>query len=156
MLEFFLQKPIEMVIVREDQLRKMLCQYAPSEQGGKDSDTSAGHGIEVNSTKKPTDAELSNTAPIVKLCNKIVVEALNLKASDIHLEPNENGLDVRLRVLGSMTNVFTISKKMQPYVLTRLKILAGMDISERRKPQDGRIKSKINGKQWKSSKSSKK
>jgi type IV pilus assembly protein PilB len=147
MLEFFLQKPIEMVIVREDQLRKMLCQYAPSEQGGKDSDTSAGHGIEVNSTKKPTDAELSNTAPIVKLCNKIVVEALNLKASDIHLEPNENGLDVRLRVLGSMTNVFTISKKMQPYVLTRLKILAGMDISERRKPQDGRIKSKINGKQ---------
>jgi type IV pilus assembly protein PilB len=77
--------------------------------------------------------------PLVRLVNSIIFQAAEDGASDIHFEPQEDVLVVRLRIDGVLHEVQRIPKRMMPGVTTRLKVLAKLDIAERRKPQDGRI-----------------
>jgi type IV pilus assembly protein PilB len=79
--------------------------------------------------------------------NLIILEALKKRASDIHVEPEEKDMRVRYRVDGSLQNILSIPKKSQNAVLARLKIMAGMDITEARVPQDGRFKVKAHRKE---------
>ena len=78
-------------------------------------------------------------APLVRLVNSIIFQAAEDGASDIHFEPQEDALVVRLRIDGVLHEVQRIPKRMIAGVTTRLKVLAKLDIAERRKPQDGRI-----------------
>ena len=78
-------------------------------------------------------------APLVRLVNSIIFQAAEDGASDIHFEPQEDALAVRFRVDGVLQEVQRIPKRLMPGVLTRLKVLAKLDIAERRKPQDGRM-----------------
>jgi hypothetical protein len=78
-------------------------------------------------------------APLVRLVNSMIFQAAEDGASDVHFEPQEDSLVVRLRVDGVLHEVQRIPKRMMPGVTTRLKVLAKLDIAERRKPQDGRI-----------------
>jgi type IV pilus assembly protein PilB len=78
-------------------------------------------------------------APLVRLVNSIIFQAAEDGASDIHFEPQEDALVVRFRVDGVLAEMQRIPKRMTPGVTTRLKVLAKLDIAERRKPQDGRI-----------------
>jgi type IV pilus assembly protein PilB len=78
-------------------------------------------------------------APLVRLVNSVIFQAAEDGASDIHFEPQEDALVVRFRVDGVLQEVQRIPKRMMPGVTTRLKVLAKLDIAERRKPQDGRI-----------------
>jgi type IV pilus assembly protein PilB len=78
-------------------------------------------------------------APLVRLVNSVIFQAAEDGASDIHFEPQEDALVVRFRVDGVLHEVQRIPKRMTPGVTTRLKVLAKLDIAERRKPQDGRI-----------------
>ncbi|TMK94099.1 MAG: type II/IV secretion system protein, partial [Actinobacteria bacterium] len=78
-------------------------------------------------------------APLVRLVNSVIFQAAEDGASDIHFEPQENALVVRFRIDGVLQEVQRIPKRMTPGVTTRLKVLAKLDIAERRKPQDGRI-----------------
>ena len=78
-------------------------------------------------------------APLVRLVNSVIMQAATDGASDIHFEPQEDALLVRVRVDGVLTEVQRIPKRMANGVTTRLKVLAKLDIAERRKPQDGRI-----------------
>jgi len=78
-------------------------------------------------------------APLVRLVNSVIFQAAEDGASDVHFEPQEDSLLVRFRVDGVLQEVQRIPKRMMPGVLTRLKVLAKLDIAERRKPQDGRI-----------------
>jgi type IV pilus assembly protein PilB len=78
-------------------------------------------------------------APLVRLVNSIIFQAAEDGASDIHFEPQEDALVVRLRIDGVLQEVQRIPKRMMAGVITRLKVLAKLDIAERRKPQDGRI-----------------
>jgi type IV pilus assembly protein PilB len=78
-------------------------------------------------------------APLVRLVNSVIFQAAEDGASDVHFEPQEDALLVRFRVDGVLQEVQRIPKRMMPGVLTRLKVLAKLDIAERRKPQDGRI-----------------
>jgi type IV pilus assembly protein PilB len=78
-------------------------------------------------------------APLVRLVNSIIMQAATEGASDIHFEPQEDALLVRVRVDGVLTEAQSIPKRMANGVTTRLKVLAKLDIAERRKPQDGRI-----------------
>jgi len=78
-------------------------------------------------------------APLVRLVNSVIFQAAEDGASDVHFEPQEDSLLVRFRVDGVLQEVQRIPKRMAPGVLTRLKVLAKLDIAERRKPQDGRI-----------------
>ncbi len=78
-------------------------------------------------------------APLVRLVNSVIFQAAEDGASDVHFEPQEEALVVRFRVDGVLQEVQRIPKRMTPGVTTRLKVLAKLDIAERRKPQDGRI-----------------
>ena len=78
-------------------------------------------------------------APLVRLVNSVIFQAAEDGASDIHFEPQEDSLVVRFRIDGVLQEVQRIPKRMTPGVTTRLKVLAKLDIAERRKPQDGRI-----------------
>ncbi|RJQ53737.1 MAG: type II secretion system protein GspE [Nitrospiraceae bacterium] len=90
--------------------------------------------------------ELTEEAPIIRLLNALLMEAVKEKASDIHVEPYEKGLDVRLRVDGILRKVLSPPKIIQDALVSRIKILAGLDIAEKRLPQDGRIRLLVGGK----------
>lgn len=81
----------------------------------------------------------ANEGPIIKLVSLIISEAIKVRASDIHLEPFAHELRVRFRVDGLLQEVLKLPKKMTGAVLSRVKIMASMDIAEKRLPQDGRI-----------------
>ena len=78
--------------------------------------------------------------PVVRLVNMILLEAVQRGASDVHLEPGEQALHVRYRVDGLLQDVMNPAKRLEPAVVSRIKIMANLDIAERRLPQDGRIK----------------
>ena len=78
--------------------------------------------------------------PVVRLVNSILLEAVQRGASDIHLEPGEHAVHVRYRIDGVLQDVMNPAKRLEPALVSRLKIMANLDIAERRLPQDGRIK----------------
>lgn len=90
-------------------------------------------------------AEGDADAPVIKLINLLIGEAVRMRASDIHVEPMADRVRVRYRIDGVCIVRETIQKHMQGPVIARLKIMSGIDIAERRLPQDGRIKMKIGG-----------
>ncbi|MBN1871312.1 MAG: type II secretion system ATPase GspE [Candidatus Omnitrophica bacterium] len=92
--------------------------------------------------KKLTTKEKDDT-PVVKLVGLLISEAVRRRASDIHIEPLEENLRIRYRIDGVLQEVQAPPKKLQPSVISRVKILAGMDIAEKRLPQDGRIRIKV-------------
>ena len=92
------------------------------------------------------DIEGAEAAPVVKLVNQILAKALVEKVSDIHIEPQEEGLRVRFRKDGVLRQAFPVMPKhIIPAVISRFKIIAELDIAERRKPQDGRIRRTYEG-----------
>lgn len=103
----------------------------------------------------PEDVELSEDvhhlrdmafeAPIVKLVNMLITRAVESRTSDIHIEPFENSVKVRFRIDGALTNIESLPKRIQPAVISRVKIMSRMNIAERRLPQDGRIKLRVSG-----------
>ena len=80
-----------------------------------------------------------NSAPTIRLVNSMIDRAIQERASDIHIEPRESGLYVRMRIDGVMQEILTVPKDIQSSVISRIKIMSAMDISERRLPQDGRF-----------------
>ncbi|MEK7880010.1 MAG: GspE/PulE family protein [candidate division NC10 bacterium] len=97
----------------------------------------------LDSTVQLMLAEEAGDAPVVKAINLMIVEALRTRASDIHLEPMEKELRIRYRIDGRLREVHRLPKAIQSTVLTRLKILSGLDITEWRLPQDGRFKVRL-------------
>ncbi len=90
--------------------------------------------------------ELTEEAPIIRLLNALLMEAVKERASDIHVEPYEEGLEVRFRVDGILRKVLSPPKIIQEALLSRIKIISGLDIAEKRLPQDGRIRLLVGGK----------
>ncbi len=91
--------------------------------------------------------DLASEAPIIRLVNRLILNAVELQASDIHLEPFENEFKVRYRVDGVLHDVESPPKRFQAAIVSRVKIMAKLDIAERRLPQDGRIKLKVGDKE---------
>ncbi len=81
--------------------------------------------------------------PIVEIVNEIILDAINKKASDIHFDPTENILNIRIRIDGELIEYAHIPSNIKRNLITRIKIISGMNITESRLPQDGAIKSKI-------------
>ena len=84
-------------------------------------------------------------APVVKLINTLITRAVNERASDLHLEPGEKDLRVRFRIDGVLHEVMTTPRAVAGAVVSRVKIMADLDIAERRVPQDGRVGLRVNG-----------
>jgi type IV pilus assembly protein PilB len=102
-----------------------------------------GASLDLKAGGGPMDAD---DAPIIKLVAQIITEAVKSRASDIHVEPMKDRVRIRYRIDGVCVERDNIAKRMQGPVTARLKIMAGMDIAEKRLPQDGRIKMKIDEK----------
>ena len=97
--------------------------------------------------EKPKDIlELTEEAPIIRLLNALLRQALKERASDIHIEPFEKELEVRIRVDGVLKRILAPPKIIQDALVSRVKIMASLDIAEKRLPQDGRIRLLIGGK----------
>ena len=95
-------------------------------------------------TDEPKDLlDIANDAPIIKLVNVILFQAVKERASDIHIEPFEKDTRVRYRIDGILYDTINPPKKYQSAIISRIKIMANLDIAEKRLPQDGRIKIKI-------------
>ena len=91
--------------------------------------------------------DLASEAPVIRLVNLLLTKALENRASDIHIEPFENRLIVRYRIDGVLHEVESPPRRLSAAVISRVKIMASLDIAERRLPQDGRIKLRIQGKE---------
>lgn len=89
--------------------------------------------------------EMVDEAPVVKLVNVILDQAIREGASDVHIEPHRNGLHVRYRIDGVLHDLMSPPKNLKAALVSRIKIVANLDIAERRKPQDGRIHLKVDG-----------
>ncbi|MGE5894882.1 MAG: type II secretion system ATPase GspE [bacterium] len=100
----------------------------------------------ANEFEAPKDLlELTEDAPIIRLLNALLQQAVKERASDIHIEPYETELDVRMRVDGILNTVIRPPKIIQDALISRIKIMANLDIAEKRLPQDGRIKILVGG-----------
>jgi len=106
--------------------------------------TEAGHELQAEALRAQAEGD-DQEGPIIRLVNLIIDNAFYMRASDIHLEPMVDRVRVRYRVDGVCLEKDNIPKNMQASLITRLKILSGMDIAEKRLPQDGRIKRMIAG-----------
>jgi len=97
--------------------------------------------------QEPQDLlDANDEAPIIRLVNSLFAQATKERASDIHIEPFEQELLIRLRIDGLLYDSFSPPKAIQPLLISRIKIMAGLNIAEKRLPQDGRIRLKIAGK----------
>src|SRR4030067_1971388 len=102
-----------------------------------------GYNVEVVEEKEDAEVVRDVAPPIVKLVNGMLINAIKAGASDVHIEPYENSVRVMHRVDGSMYVVMNLPAKIKAAVSSRLKIMARLDIAERRLPQDGRIKLRL-------------
>jgi general secretion pathway protein E len=91
--------------------------------------------------------DLAAEAPVIRLVSLLITNALDSRASDIHIEPFENRLVVRYRIDGVLHEVESPPRRFSAAVISRVKIMANLDIAERRKPQDGRIRLRVQGKE---------
>jgi type IV pilus assembly protein PilB len=148
-LKFLTQYNIEPVVASEQSIEEAIQRYY--ERGPDLTDLVADFDTEdIDFTSDETDdvnvvdlEKQSGEAPVVKLCNMILLAAIKKKASDIHIEPYEKEFRIRYRIDGILYEEMRPPKKLQNAIISRVKIMASLDISERRLPQDGRIKLKI-------------
>src|ERR1700738_3719367 len=91
--------------------------------------------------------DLASEAPVIRLVSLIITNALEMRASDIHFEPVETRLVVRYRIDGVLHEVESPPRRLSAAVISRIKIMAMLDIAERRLPQDGRIRLRVHGKE---------
>ncbi|HTL70508.1 MAG TPA: ATPase, T2SS/T4P/T4SS family [Candidatus Eisenbacteria bacterium] len=140
---------VEAVISTRDTIRRAIDQY----YGVGNTVAEAAKAIEPVGlrTRRESDTlqnveainKAAEEAPVIKLVNLIILKALEEKASDIHIEPEEDLLRVRNRVDGVMHEASSLPKKLQLAVASRIKIMAKLDIAESRKPQDGKIRLRV-------------
>jgi len=148
-LSFISGSQIDVVIVRESELMAKLDEMAGSAHGLEDVMAEMGAtDLEVVDTEESQAdgdflASASEEAPVVKLVNLILLDAIKRGASDIHIEPYEKVLRVRYRVDGVLQEIMRPPMNMRDAIVSRLKIQARLDITERRIPQDGRIKLRL-------------
>lgn len=144
-LRFRLNKPIETCLACKTQIKRHIDRLFAEEQKSIDEmvrkmSVDRGASIDV----KPGQKE-DEDAPIIRLVAAIISEAVKSRASDIHIEPMKDRVRVRYRIDGVCVQRDNLRKQMQAPVTARLKIMGGMDIAERRLPQDGRIKMDVDG-----------
>ena len=150
-IKFVTNLTVESVIVPEDVLEKTIDQALAGAESlvaeEEDDEGLAGLDLEAGGDELSEDKADSTSAaddtPVVKFVNKILLDAIKRGASDIHFEPYEQNFRVRLRMDGILRGVANAPVKLNARICARLKVMAGLDIAERRVPQDGRIKLNI-------------
>ena len=149
-LRVLLHKPIRVVVapgeVIVDRINRVYDEAARST-----SDLVAGlndEAMDLVDLDEPVDLiDTDDEAPIIRLVNSLLFEAVKDRASDIHIEPYETDLAVRFRIDGVLYDIIRPPKRFQPVIISRIKIMAELNIAEKRLPQDGRIRTRLAGKE---------
>jgi len=133
-LEWILGRPVRLIVVPYDEINRLLAR----EEGAEEVEREVG-GEDILTAQEE--------APAVRLINEVLMLAVRSRASDVHFEPFKDRMRIRLRVDGVLKSIREVPKRIIPAVVSRLKIMANLDIAEKRLPQDGRIMVKAGGKE---------
>ncbi|MFV0443135.1 MAG: GspE/PulE family protein [Planctomycetaceae bacterium] len=154
-LRFILNKDIDMAMAPKEAINAAI-----NRSYGQGGDTESVDSMLMEFTETAidfTETELSEaesqqsdeeSSPIVKLCNLIITEAVNMRASDIHIEPFEDKVRIRYRIDGHLIERDSPPKRLQAAMISRFKVMGRIDIAEKRRPQDGRIKTRVGGRDF--------
>jgi type IV pilus assembly protein PilB len=150
-LQFILNKDIQPVLAPQEQIIEAINRhYGQSETESVDSMLSEFTDTQIDSTElekqNAMPASDDSDAPVVKLINLMLQEAISLRASDIHVEPFADRVRIRYRIDGVLVERDSPPRRLLAPMISRLKIMGKMDIAEKRRPQDGRIKTTVKGK----------
>jgi type IV pilus assembly protein PilB len=156
-LRFITQLDVDIAVAPENEVRTALDKYYINNVEGnlaEEKDIDAFLEV-IEDERVPDDEEdiqnllgLTEQAPVVKFTNHIIANAIKFKASDIHIEPRYSDTMIRYRIDGIMREILQASKKSHFSVVARMKIISNMDISVRRRPQDGRSRIKFGSKEY--------
>ena len=146
-LRYVLNRDVEAVISPQEQIQKVIDRYYGTLT---DSVNTLLNGMETGNLEQVEEADTGNEAsgddaPIIRLVYLLITEAYKMKASDIHLEPLERRFRVRYRIDGVLREMESPPKYLQSNIISRIKIMSRMDLSEKRIPQDGRIQVMVQG-----------
>jgi type IV pilus assembly protein PilB len=147
-LRLTLNMEIQPVIITEEDLNQAFNKYYGISNSVKEvfKDLDIEIEAEESDNEEADEAQAAiDEAPIVRLVNLVITQAVKERASDIHFEPNEKELGIRYRVDGHLKLEMTSPKNTQAAIISRVKIMSGMNIAEKRAPQDGRIQMKVEG-----------
>jgi type IV pilus assembly protein PilB len=151
-LQFILNKDIQPVLAAREQIVEAINRhYGQTETESVDSMLAEFTDTAIDFTETEATvggAELDGDAPVIKLVNLIIQEAVSLRASDIHIEPFADRIRVRYRIDGVLVERDSPPRRLLAPVLSRIKIMSRIDIAEKRRPQDGRIKMTLSGKHY--------
>ncbi len=152
-LQFILNKDIVPVLAIEEQIQEAINKnYGQSETESVDSMLVEFTDTAIEFTQVESGAQMAaaedSDAPVVRLCNLLIQEAINLRASDIHIEPFADRVRIRYRIDGVLVERDAAPRRLLAPLLSRLKIMGQIDISEKRRPQDGRIKMTVHGRHF--------
>ncbi len=143
-LRYLFKEPIDVLAALPEQIETTLLRLYPDSDSGMEStrqqmDDEKAYLFEADDPAFSIDDTAEGEEPVIKLVNMLIVEGFRQRASDIHLEPLTNQFRVRYRIDGALQEVEGPPRRLHPSVISRIKIMAGMKISEKRLPQDGRI-----------------
>jgi type IV pilus assembly protein PilB len=152
-LQFILNKDIQPVLAAREQIIEAINRhYGQTETESVDSMLQEFTDTQIDFTETEATANLANAddsdAPVVKLVNLIIQEAISLRASDVHIEPFADRVRVRYRIDGVLVERDSPPRRLLSAMVSRIKIMGSIDISEKRRPQDGRIKMTVSGKHF--------
>ncbi len=141
-------KNVDIVLATESQILKAIDQFYASNsdaiaQVTQSLDTESFEVIGSTEQNQSFDARDGEEAPVIRMVNLIIKEAIRQRASDIHMEPAEEGMRVRFRIDGVLQDILTVPKESQTAVMVRIKIMSKLDITVYQLPQDGRFKMRI-------------
>jgi general secretion pathway protein E len=147
-LAVFLGAPVEPVLSSERELMAAINRFFDRETGSTEQVMQDLEGEDLGaiaSEIEETDdlLDLASEAPVIRLVNSILTQAVRARASDIHIEPFERELKVRYRIDGLLYNTLTPPRRLQAAISSRIKVMANLNIAERRLPQDGRIRIRV-------------
>lgn len=148
-LRFRLNRPLECCLAMKSKIKQHINRLFAEENASIDKEIrqmTMDRGQSIDLKVGATATGTGDDAPIIRLVSGIITQACNSRASDIHIEPMKDRVRVRYRIDGVCVQRENILKKMQGPVIARIKIMSGMDIAEKRLPQDGRIKMLVEGK----------
>ncbi|HHY22418.1 MAG TPA: type II secretion system ATPase GspE [Bacilli bacterium] len=127
---------IERVIATKDDINRIISKYYELDESMQEMLKQLGDGKSEQNQQDEEDSD----SPVIRLVNQILLNAIQRKASDIHIDPMETKISVRYRIDGVLQNERTLPKQLQKMIISRVKIMARLNITETRIPQDGRIK----------------
>jgi type IV pilus assembly protein PilB len=136
---------VEPVVVAADALQMAFQRYVRSDEELSDLSAELEENAATQVATTENLGEQDSDAPIVRFVNLLITQAIDDRASDIHVEPGESHLTVRYRIDGVLHEMQSADRNIQDGVISRLKIMASIDIAERRRPQDGRLSVSHNG-----------